>query len=246
MFLTDLLDKVTGKCEIINTNTDGVLVKLYNASDRQTIVDICEKWCKRTRFELEYDDYVTVIQKDVNNYIIIDKDDNVKRKGSYVKKLSALDNDLPIVNRAIVNYLVHHIPVETTVNMSNKLIDFQKITKIGRQYEYVFKENLVGKSHKYTKIKKSVKKGIRYDNVLSDDRRGAVLSTRVNRCFASNLERHGMLLKKKIGKTSLDKIASTPDKCYIDNSNITEKRVPPYLDRQWYIDLANHRINEFI
>lgn len=136
LLLVDLLDKLDGKCELIQSNTDGILVKLFRPEDKDVIIAICNEWSARTRMKLEFDEYSTVIQKDVNNYIIMDKEGNVKRKGAYVKKLSNLDNDMPIVNKAIVDYLTKKIPVEKTIMECNTLIDFQKVTKISSKYEY--------------------------------------------------------------------------------------------------------------
>lgn len=251
LLLTDLLDKLTGKCQLIQSNTDGILVKLYNESDKDEIISICEEWSKRTRMDLEYEEYKRVIQKDVNNYILIpdgelyDKKGKpiFKCKGAYVKKLSSLDNDLPIVNRAVVDYFVKGIPVEETVYSSDDLIDFQKICKIGGAYEYVFKENENGEVHKYSKLSKGSKGQFQIENFIFT---GKILNTRVNRVFASKLPQHGKILKKKLDKTSLDKIGSTPEKCFILNSNIIGKKVPSYLDRQWYIDIAKQRINDFL
>lgn len=143
LLLVDLLDKLDGKCELIQSNTDGILVKLYNESDKQMILDICKEWSDRTRMELEFEEYVKVIQKDVNNYIIVDNCGGVKRKGAFVKKLNALDNDLPIVNRAVVSYFVSGTPVEQTVNSSNLLIDFQKVTKVSSKYDYAVHNGVV-------------------------------------------------------------------------------------------------------
>ena len=241
LLLTDLLDKLNGKCILIQSNTDGLLVELYNKNDKQMIVDICEKWCLRTRLKLSYDEYVKVIQKDVNNYILIDSKGHLKQKGSYAKKPTTLDNDLPIVRKAFVQYFVYGIPVETTINNCNDLIDFQKISKSGRQYLYTFKENQRGEFTKYSKLKKT--KGT-YVNI-DDSKYGKKLSTRVNRCFASKLAQHGGLYKHKKGKTSLDKVGGTPDKCFVINGNILDMDVPFYLDKQWYIDLTNERIKDY-
>lgn len=262
LFLTDLLDKLDGKCQLIQTNTDGILVKLYHKDDRQKIIDICEEWSKRTRMTLGYDDYRKVIQKDVNNYILIPEGDlydkkgkpRWKAKGAYVKKLSELDNDLPIVNRAIVNYFIHGKPVMDTVYESNKLIDFQKVTKIGRAYEYAFMEEnfaWVSEKHEYYKnvTKKRTRKGVVIDTWVErvpDSKYGRILQTRVNRCFASRNTEHGMLYKKKRMKTSLDKIGGTPDHCFVINDDISEMSIPSDLDRMWYVTVANERINEFL
>ena len=60
---------------------------MYSLSDKPKIIAICEEWSDRTKMLLDYDDYVKVIQKDVNNYILIDSDGNIKRKGGMTKKL---------------------------------------------------------------------------------------------------------------------------------------------------------------
>ncbi len=136
LFIVDLLEKLEGHCELIQSNTDGVLLKLYRKEDEEKIKSICSEWEKRTGFSLGYDKYRKVIQRDVNNYILVDEKGNLERKGGVVKKLKRLDNDLPIVNKAVVDYFVYGTPVEETVLGSDRLIDFQKITKISNKYDY--------------------------------------------------------------------------------------------------------------
>lgn len=164
---------------------------------------------------LEYDEYSKVVQKDVNNYITVSKDGEVKRKGSVVKKLSPMDNDLPIINKAVVDYFVDGIMPEVTISKADKLMDFQKVVKISNKYEYAFHNR-------------------------------KVLNEKVHRVFASKLESDGMLLKKHRGKETLDKVGSTPVKCFIENSDITESNIPSKLDRGWYLDLAWEKINSFL
>ena len=53
----------------------------------------------------------------------------VKAKGAYVKKLSDLDYDLPIVNRAISEYFSHKTTPEETIMGCGDLRDFQKVVK---------------------------------------------------------------------------------------------------------------------
>ncbi|MFD2046032.1 hypothetical protein ACFSTA_12420 [Ornithinibacillus salinisoli] len=134
--LLDLIEKLEPHCEIIQSNTDGVLVKLNHEDDYELIDDICYEWEQRTKMELEFDEFVKVIQKDVNNYILVDSEGNYKSKGSYVKKLNNLDYDLPIINEAIVNYFVKGIDPEDTIFNCKDLIKFQKIVKISSKYEY--------------------------------------------------------------------------------------------------------------
>ena len=136
LFIVDLIEKIEGKFELIQTNTDGILCKLEKIEDLEEFKRICKEWETRTGFTLGFDIYNKVIQRDVNNYILVDSEGHLKRKGAVVKKLSKLDNDLPIVNKAVVDYFVYNIPVEKTIMECDELIMFQKITKISRKYEY--------------------------------------------------------------------------------------------------------------
>lgn len=134
--LLDLIEKLEPHCELIQSNTDGVLVKLNHPDDYYLIDDICYEWEKRTRMELEFEEYVKVIQKDVNNYILVAEDGKYYSKGAYVKKLNPLDNDLPIVNEAVVKYFIDGIEPEETIFNCTELLKFQKIVKISSKYEY--------------------------------------------------------------------------------------------------------------
>ena len=142
LLLLDLIEQVeaSGCAEVIQSNTDGVLFKLLGATEREinanfaTLDDVCYEWEQRSKMRLEFDEFAEVWQKDVNNYVVIAADGTYKSKGAYVKKLSDLDNDLPIVNKALIAYMVHGTPLEQTVNASDKLIDFQKIFRVSSKY----------------------------------------------------------------------------------------------------------------
>ncbi|HEF1853636.1 hypothetical protein [Bacillus thuringiensis] len=134
--LLDLIEKLEPHCEIIQSNTDGVLVKLQQYDDYDLIDDICYAWEQRTKMKLEFEEFVKVIQKDVNNYILVDAEGKYKSKGAYVKKLNPLDYDLPIVNEAVVNYFVKGIDPEETIFHCTELVKFQKIVKISSKYDY--------------------------------------------------------------------------------------------------------------
>jgi DNA polymerase len=101
------------------------------------IDDVCYEWEQRTSLTLEFDEYNEVFQKDVSNYIIISESGKFKSKGGYVQKLSALNYDLPIVNRALVDFMVKGISVEQTINGCSDLKEFQFVTKISNKYAYI-------------------------------------------------------------------------------------------------------------
>lgn len=213
LFLLDLIEKLEPFSEIIQSNTDGILIKI-NRSDFALLDDVVFEWEKRTGLSMSFDFYKKIVQKDVNNYIAVDCDGKMKRKGGYVKELNDLDNDLPIVNQAVVKFLVEEIPVEKTVRECKCLRDFQKIVKLSNLYKYAWHN-------------------------------GKQIDGKVFRVFASTDTDDSYIGKQKeIGKT-VEKFANTPKRCFIDNSDVKNTPVPPWLDKQWYIDLAIKRIEDF-
>ena len=48
------------------------------------------------------------------------------------------------------------------------------------------------------------------------------------------------------GEQVYEKIAYTPDHCFINNDNILDAPVPEELDRQYYINMATDRLNQFL
>lgn len=137
LLLLDLMERLEPHCQIIQSNTDGILIKLHRDSDYDLIDDVCYEWEQRTGMTLDFEEYRRVFQKDVNNYIIVDAEGKYKSKGAYVKKLNPLDYDLPILNQALVQYMVHDTPIEQTINACNRLIDFQLVTKISGKFAHI-------------------------------------------------------------------------------------------------------------
>ena len=247
LFLIDLIDKMEDYCQIIQSNTDGVLIKLYDKSDEDKIKSIITEWENRTKFKMSYEYFNKVIQRDVNNYIFV-ADDYIVTKGAVVKKLSKLDNDLPIVNKAVVDYFTKGISPRETIYASDKLMDFQKITKISRKYDFGFHEQANGNdlftvTLPIQRIRQGQKVIVGYEDKQYIGNR---LPEKVIRCFASNNPNDGSIYKKHKDKDTLDKTPSTPDNAFIDNGDITHKGIPKNLDRNWYLSLAERRILEFV
>ena len=218
LLLLDLIEKVElefgDNAVFIQGNTDGVMFKFNSQKDVDKYIEICNEWSTRTRMELEHDFIKRIIQEDVNNYIFVQNNGKVKSKGAYVKKLSLLDNDLPIVNHALVEYMLNNTPIEETINKSNNLIDFQKCVKI------------TGK----------------YSHALHGTER---LDLKVLRVFASKSATDSSIMKVKTGENP-ENIGNTPERAFIDNDNIINKGIPEKLDRQWYINLAQKRLDDFM
>lgn len=213
LLLLDLIEKLEPYCELIQSNTDGLIIAI-DEKDFDLIDDICYEWEKRTRMSLGFDNVTEIWQKDVNNYIFRFENGKLERKGAYVKELNDLDYDLPIINEAIVKYLTENIHPEETIKNCNELKKFQKIIKVSSKYKFA------------------------YHN-------GQRLNEKTFRVFASKDYNDSYIGKQKDYGTTIEKFANTPMNCFIDNSDVNEKEVPLKLDKQWYIDLAIKRIEDY-
>lgn len=215
LLLMDLIEhlEAVDSFELIQSNTDGLIIKIMR-SDFDQVDDICYEWESRCNMELEFDYIREIWQKDVNNYVFIQYDGKIERKGAYVKELNPMDNDLPIINKAIVDYMLHGIPVEQTINSCDDLIQFQKICKLSSKYDYV--------THN----------GRKYTN-------------KCYRVFASSRETDGAVKKVKSAAGREDKFGNTSIHSFLDGGDVTGKTVPAYLDKDWYIELAEKRLKQY-
>ena len=135
LLLVDLIEKLEPHIEkFIQSNTDGILIKLKSIDDYDLIDDIVWEWEKRTGMRMGFDIYTKVFQKDVNNYLLVAPDGKTKTKGAYTKSLSSVDYDLPIINKAMIDYMVNGTPVEKTICDCDELIMFQKVVKLSGKY----------------------------------------------------------------------------------------------------------------
>lgn len=200
LLLLDLIEKLEPHCQIIQSNTDGILVKMNKYEDFDMIDDIAYEWEQRTHLTLEFDEYRKVFQKDVNNYIIVDANGKYKSKGAYVKKLNNLDYDLPIINKALVEYMVHNIPVEQTINECDDLKEFQLVTKISNKYTHILHgdEYIKEKCIRIFASTNEEDKGV--TKIHATTGRPAKISNSPEHCFIYNDEVNGVKVPKKLNK----------------------------------------------
>lgn len=217
LLLLDLVEHIEPYCELIQNNTDGIIVKLKDYEhDFDVLDDVVYEWEQRTGMKMDFDTYIgTIYQKDVNNYLLIDrKTGAVKAKGGYVMKLNDLSYDLPIINKALVDYMIHGIPVRRTIMECQDLREFQLVSRI---------------SSKYT-------------HILYGDK---PIKEKCIRVFASNNPADPGVKKVHAVRKTTAKLTNSPEHCFIFNGDVKGVPVPDKLDRQWYIDFANKRLSDF-
>lgn len=218
LLLLDLIEHLEPYCQIIQSNTDGVLIKCPEGYNDESwfnkIDDIAREWEQRTGLILEFDEYLKVFQKDVNNYIVVDAEGKYKSKGGYVKELSDLDYDLPIVNKALVQCMVNNISIERTVLNCIELKEFQLVSKISGKYTEILHGN-------------------------------EIIKEKCIRLFASRIESDAGVVKVHATTGKPAKIPNSPEHCFIYNDGVNGVKCPRKLDKQWYVDMAYKRLKDF-
>lgn len=239
--MTMLIVQLAQKCETIdfvNINTDGIMFTI-DKREVELSESIIKDWSEVTRFEMERDDFVKVIQKDVNNYIGIKADGSIKTKGGYVslyKGGNFKTNSLPIIHKAVVDYLVNGVPAEKTINECKDIFAFQQIVKTGGTYEgsyhYINGERVpIQKVNRVYAVKDSKYGQVVKGKWITEKRRKDKVS--------------GKMISEPVNPPvwSETVISECPVHTFIDNENVL---TVDDLDKGYYIDMAKKRIDKYI
>lgn len=146
LLLIDLIEhlEVVPGFELIQSNTDGLIISIPDTDEAFSMVDdICYEWETRCNMKLGFDEISEIYEKDVNNYVFRFADGKLERKGKYVKEKTVIDNDLPIVTKAVVDYLMEKIPVEQTIGGCNDMHEFQMVKKITSKFEHLYYDSVI-------------------------------------------------------------------------------------------------------
>ena len=221
LLLAALANKIYTKIGaiIIQTNTDGILIKVRR--DRLDDVRVLVKeWEDLTGFTMEEDFILMFFQRDVNNYIEVT--DNPKKpyklKGKWTNQAEETIANLnaPVTHEALLLFYTQDVPIEDTINKCMDIKKFCMTSLTGRTYS---------KTYYY----------------YNEEPR---LTNKVNRVVATTDTRCGTLKKFKVckdGKHQYDKIAEIPERCRLMNDDL---ELIEDLDREWYVQFAKNKIKE--
>lgn len=218
MYLVDLIEHLEeGKCcRILNSNTDGLLVKCFSEKDIETVEKIRQDWERRSLMSLARDDINYAYFKDVNNYLFEFANGKIEVKGSYVKETNDLDNDLPIVNECIREYIMHKVNVEEFINDCDELWRFMKTFKLSGNYKEVYHN------------------GIKYTNKCYR----VFASKNLKDTYLGKKKADSDTIEKFAGQSDHVFIENGD----IHDKKCSEY---PMLDKQWYINLVYDRLEDF-
>lgn len=234
LLISELTERIyaIGNVELIQLNTDGLMVKLPKDKLKE-YYNVSNEFSKKCGIELEYDIVYKIVQRDVNNYCMIygnEKSKMIKAKGGCFSALPKIkinndgtldtkvitdfkSNSLSIVAEAILKKLLFNIPVEETINNCNDIFRFQIISHLGATYEKCVQEST----------------------------NGDIELQRNNRIYAGKIPSGAIIKVKPNGRR--DSLASQPPNPIIDNGN---KCTIEDINKEWYIEIANQRVSDFL
>ena len=217
LILTDLIMNLRPYAELVQSNTDGILIK-YKEKDLDTINEICKEWELNYGLTLDYEYVEKIVQRDVNNYILKTKDGKIKGKGLFANFDGGNfeKNNLTLIDMALKNYYINGIDIKDTItNMitNRNLMPLQQVAKMGGTFDFM--------EHNGQEVQK------------------------VNRIFATWDNRYGAInkVKNNNGVRKYNKIPNSSDKCVINNETL-DKLDTNLLDLDYYVKLVEK--NKFI
>ncbi len=230
ILIYDLRKIPTLKC--ISSNTDACQFEVDDTY-MNDVQEVINNWQKRYRLELERDDVLKIVMKDINNYCEIlqtNKGKQVNFKGGCfagcpdikihengkletIYKDSYKANSMVIVAEAILKYLLFNIPIEKTINNCNDIFKFQQISHLGSTYE----------------------------KCVQESENGDIELQRNNRIYAG-LKPSGVIIKVKPNGRR-DSLANCPPNPIVDNGN---KCTIEDINKEWYIEFAQEKANDFL
>lgn len=133
--------------ELIQTNTDGILVKI-NPIMEPLIRDLLNRWCEQLHVNVSITSIKQVWQKAVNDYVFQTTDGDFIRKGIFAPP-TYLSNNMPIVSAGVFANVVANIKPQDFVIQQFKngdIEDFYYIGKLQGDFEHI--EQRVNQTYK--------------------------------------------------------------------------------------------------
>lgn len=193
--LTESVIDSTTYCVPIFENTDGAAY-IIKRSEKHLVDEVCKRMESLSGIAIEAQECKKLIMRDVNNYINIISDDNVKFKGAYeIDRDFHKNHSKRIVAIAAANYFINGVPPNITIDNHLNYTDYT----FGAEYiNHGVYDFCIGNKSKFNnKLFKRTRKGT---NIIDTE------LGKVNRYYVSN---SGNELIKKLPPLEKNFIGST-------------------------------------
>ena len=117
---------------LVQVNTDGLTAHLPRSVKPQ-LDEIAAQWQRQTRLMLEEALYSRMFVRDVNNYLAVREDGEIKRKGAYEWKTQwHQDAGALVIPKIAEKVLIEGVSIRKTVTQWSDLMDFMLRAKVPR------------------------------------------------------------------------------------------------------------------
>lgn len=126
LFLLMLIERLALKgFKILSANTDGVTISMFRTEKSEEVLkSVMAAWSKKTRHELEMNEFKIYARRDVNNYIAEQLDGKVKKKGAFQNKPPTGKWDGMIIKMAAEAYFLKGIQPKDFIAKAKNPADF--------------------------------------------------------------------------------------------------------------------------
>lgn len=215
LILTHLILILEPVAELIQSNTDGIIIKCENDA-KSIILEIVNRFSEQYELMFDIKEIERIAQRDVNNYAVRYRDGKIKAVGFMARHEGGnwSRNHLNIIDIASVKYYMDGVEVSRTVIDEYKkgnIEAFQMVVKTGT-----------------------------YDYIAQETKEGQLLTLpNVNRIFAAKSDDFGPVYKAR-GKR-YTRVAECPDHTIIHNDDLTSFDKTK-LNLRYYIDLIERKL----
>lgn len=115
--------------KVISANTDGIVLH-FKKEHLDDVRNIAFSWMLDTSYELEETHYKLVASRDVNNYVAVKTNGEIKGKGVYASGGLAKNPDCIIVFDAVAQFLANNAPIEQTITQCKDVTKFVTLRRV--------------------------------------------------------------------------------------------------------------------
>lgn len=114
---------------VVSGNTDGIVIKCP-VKKEDLMKEIVSWWEDVTNFQMERTDYKAIYSRDVNNYIAIKGNGDVKTKGCFSPASLTKNPQNEICNIALIDYLKFGVKIEDTIKNCDDITKFLTVRNV--------------------------------------------------------------------------------------------------------------------
>src|SRR5690625_1745111 len=220
LILTHLILVLENFCELIQSNTDGIIIK-YEPVMKESVLKIIELFEEHYKLKFDIDYIVKIAQKDVNNYVVKYKNGTIHGIGRFFNHDGGnyTRNSMTIIDKALVNYYMDGVKINKTIMewyKKGNLQAFQYVVQAGKfdGMDQEITQDTLFKDYKQSNLKKI---------------------NNVNSIFTTTNKNLGSIYRdREKAETQSGKAPYTSENCLVWNESL-DKVNRRLIDLNWYI-----------